>query len=280
MGKGKRARQSGQSANASGNAEQESDLGQTINSIVSQTNATASSNTETGQLLKTLAIAIQHLGITMTKMNDTLERLNERLEHTESDLHDACLERDKLKVENGQLKKELGDVTTRLEVDTEMRERASRRCNIKIVGLGINSKPKLDVVDAVIKFHNDNSGAKLSKDDVVGVQVMKARRQDDQQKPSPDTAIITLRDADLKKGFYAAGKRMRDESQPVYVGDDLTPGQRKLIYELKKRSDLFNKVIFRNGVIKCFHKDGKGLRQFSYLHEMDKLPSAQPTTDL
>ena len=64
---------------------------------------------------------------------------------------------------------------------------------------------------------------------------------------------------------------MRESKRPVYIGDDLSVGHRKLLYELKRRADLLVKVMFRDGSVRCLRKNG-GWQQFAYLHELDKLP--------
>jgi hypothetical protein len=69
---------------------------------------------------------------------------------------------------------------------------------------------------------------------------------------------------------------MRKSNRPIFVGDDLTAGQRQLLFELKKRTDIFTKVIYRDGTVRCEKKEG-GWRHFSYLHELQKLQLAATT---
>jgi hypothetical protein len=105
---------------------------------------------------------------------------------------------------------------------------------------------------------------------VTGVQVIKGRLVEGKKKPG--TVILSLRSTNLKKRFYALSKKMREKKNSIFIGDDLTVGQRKLLFELKKRTDLFSGAVIRDGAVRCFKKGGDGIRQFAYLHELEKLP--------
>lgn len=100
---------------------------------------------------------------------------------------------------------------------------------------------------------------------------MKARQPPSSPAINRDTIIISLQSVTTKKKFYALSKKMRDARRPIFVGDDLTVGQRSLLAQLKLRTDLFSKVLFRDGIARCMKKDGSW-RSFSYLYELESLP--------
>lgn len=268
MGKTKRARKSNGSANMSCEDNEEHGLDQVINKVVQGGTAASSPTVTTEQLLHSF------MGM-MTKINTTLERISDRLERSEGELHEILIERDKLKAENIKLKKELSDKSEMLEVETEHRERLKRSQNIKITGISVANKQREDVTGEIIALHNDTlpEHPKLTTKDVLNTFVIRGRGNGD--KKTADSVIITLSNIELKKHFYALAAAMRKANRPIFVGDDLTAGQRQLLYELKK-TNLFTKVAFRDGAVRCQKKDG-GWRQFTYLHEVQKLQPSSTT---
>ena len=133
----------------------------------------------------------------------------------------------------------------------------------------------------MIKLHNDHSEKDLKKADVYDVHILKTRQAGTNASANKTaTIILSMQSTDSKKCFQMAGKKIHESHPTVFVGDDLTVGQRKLLYELKRRNDLYNKVIFRDGAVRCLKKDG-GWRQFVYLHELQKLPAngTQPSSE-
>jgi hypothetical protein len=128
---------------------------------------------------------------------------------------------------------------------------------------------------------NDNIEDQIAKEDIYDIHVFKSasnRQQSDSASTAKrDTIIVSLNDVKLKRRFYALGKKMREIGRPIYIGDDLTVGQRALLAKLKQRTDLFNKVQLRDGSVRCLKKDGSW-RSFCYLYELKHLPAlAIPT---
>jgi ABC-type phosphate transport system auxiliary subunit len=141
-------------------------------------------------------------------------------------------------------------------------------------GLDVGTKQSAAITDDIVKLHNDvlSDRHALSNDDIANVYVVRGRQYGTTKKP--DCVIVTLADRNRKKDFYALSASMRKNNKPVYIGDDMTAGQRQLMYELKKRKDLFTKVVYRDGTMRCLKPDG-GWRNFGYLHELEKLPPQQ-----
>ena len=266
--KNKGARNSNASANASTEEILESGLDRVISSM-SNADADNTAASNTSKLLQALMALL-------TKLNGTLEGLTERLDRSDTQMHDLLVENDNLKAENTKLKKDLADKAVRLELETEQRERQKRCNNIKISGLDIGNKQSAVITDDIIKMHNDvlNDRDPLSKVDITNVYVVRGRQYGNTKKP--DCVIVTLADKNRKKDFYALSASMRKNKELVYIGDDMTAGQRQLMYELKKRKDLFSKVMYRDGTMRCLKLDG-GWRNFGYLHELEKLPAQQNT---
>ena len=193
----------------------------------------------------------------------TVDRLTDRLDEAESDLHDTKAENDRLLIENKRLKAELDAQSIQLEVDVvESRERERHRFNVKLTGLDIAGKSNQEVVTDALKLHNDNASEKdkLIDRDIYDVQIIKGRTAAGRKKL--DAVIITLQQTAIKKQFYALSKKMRDQKSGIFVGDDLTVGQRTLLFELKKRTDLFTGAVIRDGAVRCFKKGG-GIRRFA-----------------
>ena len=242
-----------------------------VNNIVNDVlQATGQSSTD--QIVAAFVAAITKFADVITKMDATLDSFNDRLEKLEGELHEVKLERDHLLTENRRLEKELETKSVQLEIDTETRQRERRASNIKLTGMEIGGKSNVEIVDEVLKLHNENvhdDAAKLDKNAIASLHIIKGRGTDDQKKP--DSVIVTLQNPHFKKSFYTLSKKMREKKTRIFVGDDLTPGQRRLLFELKQRTDLFIGAVIRDGAVRCFKKGG-GFRQFAYLHELQKLP--------
>ena len=140
---------------------------------------------------------------------------------------------------------------------------------MKVAGLNVDGKTKKKVVREVIKLYNDNSSDHINENAVYDVQIVKSRQPNGKR----SMVIAEMRTVELKRSFNMLGKKIHETNNDIFVGDDLTVGQRKLLYELKQRTDLFGKVLFRDGTVRCAKKDG-GWRQFCYLNELCNLPPA------
>ena len=248
-----------------------------VTSILSDVaNLAGGGSNQTDQLVAAFMTAITKLGEVVAKFDDTLDSINDRLEKVEAELHEVKIERDNLLTANKKLQKEIEAKTVQLEVDTELRQRERRASNIKITGLDAGNKTNANIISEVIKLHNDHvddDNSKLDDGVITHVQIIKGRIANDKKKP--DAIIITLQNPSLKKRFYALSKKMRESKNNIFIGDDLTVGQRKLMFELKKRVDLFNGAVIRDGAVRCFKKGG-GIRQFAYLHELDRTALLSP----
>ena len=236
---------------------------------------------QSDQLVVAFVTAITKLGDVVKNLDATLNIINERLEKVESELYDVKVERDALILKNKQLEKELEIKTTQLEVDTEFRQREHRANNIKLTGMDVRNKTNVEIVDDIIKLHNDNvdggnDTTKIDRTVITSLHIIRGRMVDSNKKP--DAVIVSLQNVGLKKRFYALSKKMREQKTQTYIGDDLTVGQRRLLFELKKRTDLFQRAMIRDGVVRCIQKNG-GIRQFAYLHELQKLPPIHQSVD-
>ena len=261
-----------QSTNNSAN--EDDTVGEILNDVTKQQ---AASMLEAIDQLKSV---VMKFGESITEMNKTIQRLNDRLDKTETELLDTKQARDKLEDENGKLKTEVETLSAQnemlhiqLETEAEMKERHQRRFNIKINGMNVGAKKKEEVIEEVLKLVNDNNSDGIKGSDIYDVHVIKTHRG--QQLPNTsnrgDTVIVSLQNVEMKKTFYHVSKKMQESGSQIYIGDDLTLGQRNLLYKLKQRKDLYNKVQFRNGSVRCQKKDGSW-SSFSYLHELKRLP--------
>ena len=274
----KRKREANASNDSSGVVQTISDVVGGVKGATAITNSNESLSSPNNQMISAFVAALEKFGTILIKLDDTIGDLRDRLDDAETELHDTKVQNDKLLAENKHLKAELDTKTVQLEVDREARERERRRFNIKVTGLDTASKSESEIVDEVLKLHNDNtdSSQHLQRGDIYSVLPIKGRSTGDQKKA--DSIIVSLSKVELKKRFYALSKKMREKGNHAYIGDDLTIGQRQLFYELKKRTDLFTGAIIRDGAVRCFKKGG-GIRQFVYLHELQKLPPTRNDGD-
>lgn len=271
-GKGKRMRQFGSNDASANNTANSDSVTCSIDNVLAKASSSSLPNME--ELLRAVLE-------TLKKFGDSIDRFNERIETMDEKLRDTEKERDSLKVENGRLKNELERKSVQLEMELENRERYSRRFNVKISGMETDGKTKTEVLDAALKLHNDHSSAAISSKDVYEINVFKPRQFNTNSaagKPTGSTVILSMQSVDIKKRFMSVGKPIHDDNASVFIGDDLTVGQRKLLYELKQRKDIFEKVVFRDGVVRCL-KRGGGWQQFAFLHEMQKLPKQTNQTE-
>lgn len=272
------AQNSTNASSATGDTEQESTVSDVIKDIIAKSLGAQGSSGQSEPVIQMILQAIKGFGEIIVKLDSSLDRLNDRLDKAEADLHMANIEKEKLTIENTKLKADLRTATTQLEMELESRERNQRRFNIKINGMEAGSKPKSEVINDIVNLVNDNTEDAITKDDIYDVDVVKARQSATASATASkrDTLIVSLQDVKCKKKFYALSKKMRDTRRPIFVGDDLTVGQRSLLFQLKQRKDLFSKILFRDGVVRCLKADG-GWRSFCYLHELEGLPPTATT---
>ena len=278
-GKNKRLREAG-SSNASANAST-SNTGDSdkIARCIDDALSGSSSSSNVEALFRTVAESLKKLGETMARMDSMFDRFNERLESMEEKLRCTEKERDTLAAENVKLKNELEYKSYQLEMEVENRERHQRRFNVKINGVELEGKNNTEIVESALKLHNEQSDKQLLPRDVYDITVFKGRQSasnTDTSKRATSTVILAMQSMESKAAFLMAGKRIHERHTSVYVGEDLTVGQRKLLYELKQRKDLFQKAVFRDNAVRCL-KIGGGWQQFAYLRDLQKLPKR--TTD-
>ena len=82
--------------------------------------------------------------------------------------------------------------------------------------------------------------------------------------------IVTMKSMDAKQAMLDMWRGLKEKHNGVYIGDDLTVCQRKLLYYAKQLTSVVQKAILRNGIVYCELKSG-GHAKLQYMYKLEHL---------